>query len=452
MQSDKNWSYRIPTGGGDNFNKLGQSVSVEAQTTIDKGDKIVGIKNDSTAPKFSISSAGVGIYALSLDESVGIGYVEKIVAGTTIPICFLNESGTYDRYNLIIETLPEGFSEITKQPVINNDGTLAISSVFIDEGDTTSYKNTNLVIEINKDKKSAEYSFVETTFTDIVTNSNNYTCTIDSPDISFDSAILANRYLFSRAKAHIIDKNTGEYYYVKNALVVLKYNGIKFELVYNEEIIASQTASADYIPSGTNAAIIDDTIITSVYSKRNRYIIKFSTKNNILYMSNMINIPSTYINSLYFSKNGRYLTVIAESSTSKKPRICSLNVTDLTITSIKEFFSAYTIFVNDDGNLIYASGVGCIYQPTESSFNAIGSFTSSDGQTIPANKSFTSNRIINQATNKTSMIAAVTPSTNAEYLISKTESLTIESDKMYGIASENLTAGIKGTAQKLFGV
>ena len=57
----------------------------------------------------------------------------------------------------------------------------------------------------------------------------------------------------------------------------------------------------------------------------------------------------------------------------------------------------------------------------------------------------TPNRVVSGAS-----IYALVPSTEAEYTARQLSSFTMESGKIYGIASESLTVGQRGTARGLF--
>lgn len=429
MQSNKNWSYRIPTGGGDNFGKLGQSVSVEAQTTIAKGDRFVGVKNtEDTTKKLVSSPIGFPIGVLSEDLSVGFA-TQTLGDGEQLPVYFLNEEGNYDTYLLTIPAISEvksalGYtSNFTSSSIkINEDGTYG----FIDFN-SVSKKNQQKtlvhyvgLITFNKKEKTADFKIISNPLGDISDLSIKVT---DSAGSVLD--VIANT---SWDKARLHDN-----------ILICSMFCFTFNKVNNSELTCTIQAIIE-LPSfniryrgGHNSGLSN--ISTSVKTENGYYIIASSS---YLYKFS----DSEYLGSCTggvtsFSKGGKYGCKYDNSKGSYN--LYSIDSVGLGISQVYQktgiSYISYA-YPSEDGTMVLTSGG--IYNEAGKLYNAT---------TAPSNGMFTPNKWVTG-----NNMYSISPSTNAEYLISKTESYDIEADKVYGIASEDLLVGIKGTAQKIFGV
>lgn len=422
MQSSKNWSYRTFGGGGDNFGSLGQKVSVEAQTTIAKGDRFFGIKNSGDTSKTLVTSPiGSAIEILSEDLSVGIAR-KDLGDGEQLPIYFLNEENKYDTYLLTIPNVSEvrtalGYSSTfsSYNMKINEDGTYA----FIDFNSTSSKKTQGLdhylgLITFDKKAKTADFKIIKNPLGDVsfkITNTSGVTYDLDKI-ISLDKASIHDNILICNMYCFVNNGSTTTTTTVQ-AIIELPSFKIKYRGGYASGI--------------TN-------IQTSVKTENGYYILGGS--NTIYKFSNSEYIGSSSATTFRaFSKGGKY--ACAYDNSKGNYSIYSIDSVGLgatllyTKTGISYISYAYP---SEDGTMVLTSGG--IYNETGKLHNSTAA---------PSNGKFTPNRWVSG-----SNIHSLSPSTDAEYLISKTESYGVESDKIYGIASEDLLVGAKGTAQRLF--
>lgn len=425
MQSNKNWSYRIPTGG-DNFDKLGQSVSVEAQTTIAKGDRFVGVKNTENIAKTLVTSPiGSSIEILSEDLSVGIAR-KDLGDGEQLPIYFLNEENKYDTYLLTIPNISEiktalGYTSAFSSYYfkINEDGTYA----YIDFNSTSGKKTKGLdhylgLITFNKKEKIADFKIIKNPLGDItfkVTNTNGITydlVKITSLDHArlHDNIIICNMNCFLEDKSNNTTAST-----TIQAIIELPSFKIKYRGGYSSGI---------------------SNIQTSVKTENGYYLL--AGNNTIYKFSDSEHIGNFVITTLRaFSKGGKYACTYDNSKGNYALYSIDSVGVGATLLYTKSGISYITYaYPSEDGTMVLTSGG--IYNEAGKLYNAT---------TAPSNGKFTPNKWVSG-----SNIHSISPSTNAEYLISKTESYVAEADKVYGIASEDLLVGAKGTAQKLFGV
>ena len=422
------WSYRT-FGGGDNYNNLGSGITVEAQTTIDKGDKFVGVKNDEfVTPTVVSSNIGGTITTLSEDMSVGLGSA-TISSNTNLPIYFLNEeTGIYELFNLEIGDISSitqyKTSISTADFLINEDGSCALIGYGVTKSETDC-GNSVLVIDINKKNKSASYKIL----TDVVkqvANSGTTSEAYESKVYTIDTSWIKKQVLFRKniiigtIRCYIYRKDTGAYYNTGCTLAVFKYTGDGFECVYNDIIpVGTNTQKPIYAHASQN----DTTFIFVLKNSSNMMLYSFDTETMAMKYSTYLSGTTT--SDVHLSKNAKYLM------SSKK--LYSINQTDLTVVPIIDI--AYVGYPSSDGSLI-ATTYG-IYDSNNTKVYSVNK--------IPTNEYFEPNKWVSGST-----INSIVPNTNAEYIISKTVSDKIESNKIYGIASESLTVGSTGNAQLLF--
>lgn len=412
-------------GGGGSFSALGSEISVEARTTIDKGDRIVGVKNtEYVTPTLSSTALGYTINYLSADESVGIGQV-TVQVGTIIPIYFKNDAGTYDAYGLEITDLG-GVASYSNGFLINNDGTRAVAG-----------NGANvLILNIDKTNKTATYSYTNINISNLATDSTNYEARITEPSIgrvSTNVGILVDEYLITASKAIVTKISDGSSRGTHYPLTVYRCNGSTLTLVYNETISSSATTSTSTLSTTrVNGTIVNTNEILFPCSTRagSPRLAKYSILTNSLATCGL----SVSSNQKFVSQNGEYLCT---SHGSAKVTVYAVNLTGLSVTVAKSMDLTLNknAYPNNDGSLIV----------TPDGVYDVQSSTKLYGGGIPNNGFFNEKRWISGST-----IYSITPSTNAEYLISSIFTFEMVADRMYGIADKAMTVGMQGTARGLF--
>lgn len=415
------------TGGG-SFENVGTEVSIEAETTIEAGDLIVGVENDEfITPSVVSSSVGGTIVALSEDMSVGFGSA-TITSNTVLPMYFLNEeTGAYDTYNLQlndISSLTQYNARITTADMlINEDGSCAL----IGYGVTTSNINCGnsvLVIDIDKANKTATYKVLTNVIGQLVntgTSSDSYYVNNSTLNESWikGQTLFRNNIVIANIRSYIHRKDTGAYYNSGNALAAFRYTGDGFECIYNDPPTVGSSTGRSVLAS----ANCEENEIAFVLKTNSMMLYSFNTETNsyrsITYLS------GSAVSDARFSKNAKYLMSLRN--------LYSVSYVDLSMTLIKAI--SYVGAPSSDGNLI-ATAQG-IYDSNNTKVYSINA--------IPTNGFFEPSKWVSGGT-----IYSIVPSTTAEYLVSKIANFTMESQKMYGIANEDLVVGETGTAQMLF--
>jgi hypothetical protein len=135
----------LPSGGG--YSDLGYGIDVEAQTTINKGDKIIAIPNSEyVVPTLNKTQTQSALWTISGDNSVAIAYSggnSQIIGNdSTLVIWFKNEeTGQFDTsYSLTLENYPIS-TKLYSSFVINEDGTLAYGSAYTAASNVTHFDN-----------------------------------------------------------------------------------------------------------------------------------------------------------------------------------------------------------------------------------------------------------------------------------------------------------------------
>lgn len=414
------------TGGGGgssgDLSRIGYEISVEARTTIDKGDRIVGIKNDDyVTPSLGSTPLGISLQILSADESVGIGG-GTVKVGSIIPIYFKNETDTYDAYGLEITDLG-GVASYGNGFIINEDGTRAV----------TSNGANVLILIIDKTNKTANYSYTSVNISNLPTDSTNYVARLTNPSISATrSGILVGDYLICTSTAYTTKKSDGSSRGTQYILTIYSCSNSSLNLVYRETIpnnAATLTTTTTVLDG--NAIRIGDEILFGAQSYSGYARLgKYSTTANTVSITSLSSITTV---GNYLSKNGEYFCVANGNNTI----MYAVNLTGLSATQIKTLsnIKGKAAFPNNDGSLIVTSDG--VYD--------VQSDTKLYGGGVPANKFFDEKRWVGNG-----VIYSVTPSTTAEYLISSIFTFEMVADRIYGIADKAMTVGAKGTARGLF--
>lgn len=407
----------VPSSGG-SYEDLGSEISIEAQGTIDKGDRIVATKNTAgTSPTLSKSGLGFTLGNLSKDMSVGVGSV-TITSNSILPIYFENEDGTYDGYNLEIGDI----SEITSSSFSSSN------MIINDDGSLIAYGGKKaLVIETNKTNKTANYkivSFGGLSYSQVTINNSNYDVTSVSHSVSKNNSAFAGDYLFART--YVLTSYTSSTY---QTFTIFKYNGSSFKTVYSNSEYFNKT----YIFKLGMIYDNDNLLVTFACSNDKVHgIMKYNMSSNT-FKKATISLSNPTIDSIgNISSNGKYYMA--------RNYLYDVNITDMTFTLNLDIRIYATFYPNDDGTLFLVNNSDLSY----SIYNRSGKQVYSNG-IIPINNIFTTKRWIGSTS-----IASITPSTEAEYLAKSINTFTMEENKIYGIASESLTAGMQGTARELF--
>lgn len=455
------------TDGDMNLSGFGSTVTVQAETDIPDGARIVGRKNDDYTVTLASNSSNASIYTLSADGSVGIGYVYNITEGTIIPIYFLNEAGTYDLYNLTIDSIPSNVPHLGGTPIINDTGTLAMCSHYVSKNNATSYEHAILIIEIDKNNKSATYDI--TTYssptielkveTKVDENGEPYErttiATVDAPVIRQKDASLVGNYLLCMATAHVTIAETGEFINSQNVFGIYSYRKGDLTCIHRDTIYASASASTEYRPWNTNAVFYDDDTI--LYALRDNAQRSYG---RMYCISEKINRPisagnsssSQQVNGLYFSRNGRaYSKILANGSTTICKTTRKINI--VYDEEVGDFYERVNFggsiinhvgtgdaYVNDDGTLVL-KGDGIYDVDTNKKI--------SNGGCTPASGFFDETKWIDRQVGHDSTIYSLLQ-TNAQYIISEMISSSMNLNRIYGVANEALSIGEEGTAQKIF--
>jgi hypothetical protein len=456
----------LPSGGG--YSDLGYGIDVEAQTTINKGDKIIAIPNSEyVAPTLGATQTQTAMFSMSADNSVGIAYsggnVQSITTGVSIDIWFRNsETGQFDTsYTITFEDYPISQRCYTSF-VMNDDGTLAYVSGYVYANNVTHYDNVLIVLEIDKENKTASYRYITVSFDNLIwggSSSADYKVLIDSlildgRYISSNAAgsrgtngVAIGNYIICKATAHARKVIDDTYYSIANIIVVCTYDK------------TTHTLSLEYYTkAGSQDVFISNLNILGNCVKINeneilfhggQFLFKYDTQNNELSYG-----QSTGVNINAFSKNGRYFA-LATGTASLSIKIYEVSFLDLTVSLVydKTFSNVGTTarryaYISNDGRYVWVDSSQLFDRMTETFYST--SSVSGANHSLPS-MTFDVNYFVDMYFNSTPYpcnILALTPGTDAEYLVSKYESYTgNDSAGIYGIASEDLVVGQRGEAR-----
>ena len=404
----------------------GIEVGVEAQTNIAKGDRFVGVKNDSSVDKrVVVSPLGITFGVISTDLSVGFPN-QQLGDNEKLPIYFLNENGGYDIYFLNIPQISEVRTALGNPTTaiystsikINDDGTYG----FIDFNSVFNKTTKGLdhyvgLITFNKELKEATFEIIKNPLGDVSfslqqTNSSNI---YDLHSITaINNCYFHDNLLFCNIKCNMVYEGTDASTNV-------------------QAIIEIPTFNINY-KGGYGSAI--GTTYCSAKTENGYYLIGSSSGVHKFSKNEYFGVGGAQIK--WISKNGKFgCTVNTSKYQISLYSIDSVGVgTTLIKTSSTLSSLAIAPYPSEDGTRILTP-VG-VY---DENFNQVFS----QSLNAPTNNLFTPNKWISG-----SSMFSISPVSNQEYLISKTDSTIIESNKVYGVASEELLAGNSGTARMLF--
>lgn len=331
-------------GGGESYN-FGYAIDIEAQNTINKGDRIVAQSNSSaTTPTLNATFTESELISMSKDKSVGIqstgSYSSKNVGnGSTFVIWFRNaETGQFDTsYSITLENYPST-ALLYNSFVLNDDGTLAFGSTYTSVSSATSYENCTIVFEIDKESKTATYRYIHLNFDNLIyggSNSNLYKvfvdcATIDNHGLYASSSnnggygVACGDYVICKSIGHVTKIADGTYYSNASMLIVLKYDRTlhNFTLDYYTKVGEQPSFIASNEVRG-NCVKIDE---NNILFKIGQYLLKYNMLEKSLAYGN-----STGISFGCFSPNGKYVVNASGTSTSII-KVYEVSFIDLSIT------------------------------------------------------------------------------------------------------------------------
>jgi len=460
----------LPSGG--DYSDLGYGIDVEAQTTINKGDKIIAIQNSEyVAPTLGATQTQTAMFSMSADNSVGIAYsggnAQSITTGVSVDIWFRNsETGQFDTsYTITFEDYPISQKCYTSF-VMNDDGTLAYVSGYVSANNATHYDNVLIVLEIDKENKTASYRYITVAFDNLIwggPSSASYKVLIDSlildgRYISTNSAgsrgtngVAIGNYIICKATAHARKVIDDTYYSIANIIVVCTYDKTTHTLSLE---YYTKAGSQDVFISNSNLNILGNCVKINeneILFHGGQYLFKYDTQNNELSYG-----QSTGVNINAFSKNGRYFA-LANGTATLTIKIYEVSFLDLTVSLVydKTFSNVGSTvrryaYISNDGRYVWVDSSQLFDRMTETFYSTPS--VSGSNHSLPS-MTFDVNYFVDMYFNSTPYpcnILALTPGTDAEYLVSKYESYTgNDSAGIYGIASEDLVVGQRGEARAI---
>lgn len=414
------------SGGGYDLNLIGYDLDIEAGTTITKGQRIVATKNTSATGKtVSSSSVGVALTTVSSDLSIGFQTQSLQTDGTVVKLYGANDLGMY-------EEIGQGTLDVIED--IKSD--LGVTSLnFVNAATNTMCLNRNgknavyiasksnglgyvVVMNINKTSGSITFSKIKIEG-DFSTENGTVRITLVS------NASIVDDILVVTGRCALLNSSGGTTSTIYNfyALGVVNSSGSSFQI--RQFQIHSPTSTLYAFPfRKDNVAKLSNGNYVSVTNK----ITEFNS-NGVVSTNNFLG------GTAHISSNGQYATLGRTLYTiNADMSYTAINAVSSTIET-----SSDVLYPSDDGRYVLSSkSNGYVYDFVTSS--KIG------GSYEIATPYFKSERWV--STN--SKAYALVPSTEAEYTARQLSSFTMESGKIYGIASESLTVGQRGTARGLF--
>lgn len=400
-------------GGGADLSTIGTTVTVEAMTAIVKGQRLYCVPNEEFSQN-NIGYSNVSNVPAQLSDDLVVGLDTQTISTATESVSLLfwdNVNNTYEKVDIPIEGWTGSSS---KSCSLNPEGTLAM--FWYNSSSAPSSTQKALVLEIDKENKTA----------------NPYMVTVGS----------TFRPLYSASICRCIFKN-----YVFDYASKTKIHRYNFETHDFTTLTCTNNTEPSYTPSnssnmGRTKWLSDDTLI---YSANGLSKFVFNSDDTF-----------TYSKSSQGNLNGNLnedCTMMVASANSYY-RFYSINPSDLTITLIADYTpddigeSAYSTTCQIYGNLLFtnnnihditnvASGTTIIYT---------SSFRISAGKTI----NFNPNAWVSTISSSDIRRLHYPQGSEAQYLAYHSGNTAMTSGRAYGIASSNMSAGDKGTAQLLF--
>lgn len=418
------------SSGGGSYASLGFELDIEAGTTITKGQRIVATKNTSATDKsVSTSTAGVTLAVVSADSSIGFTNQSLITDGTVIKLYGVNDLGTYEEIGSgtinVIEDIKEelGVTSLlfsannTSSMCLNRNGKNVVYTAHVQNG-------MGYVIVMNIDKTGGSISFNK------IKISGDFSSEFGDVRItSLSTANIVDDTLIVNGKCATIGEDgnitTATYDYI--AIGTINSAGSSFKINYFKAYVGNIISYAIPFSRGYQVAKKNN---GNYISCTGVYITEFNSNGIVASTRQSIS------GAPHVSSNAQYVTI--------ERTLYTINA-DLSITAINSLSSSIesssdVLYPSDDGRYVLSS------KTTGYVYDFVNSKKLSGSAYKIANPYFEPSRWI--TTN--GKISALIPSTEAEYIAKQISSFTMESGKIYGIASESLTVGQRGTARGLF--
>lgn len=417
----------IPSGGGD-YNSLGFPIDVEASSSITQGQRIMATKNtDSLGKTVSTSSSGANLIMLSLDESIGFES-QSFADGVELKAYGLNELGTYEVVATgVISGVNEAKAKYSSSSVLftrtnssndkylSKDGSMLINGVWSTNGQEPGF--TLIIAKINKITGKISFKNVDLPET-IVENGGNG-IRVDSYR---EGLVLCEDHIFFKSYGFPLNSE-GEVSgaYTNFCFMIGKVTSNNIVITYKELMGTGYT--------------LKHTFSEVIKREDGKYIGNTTASLELMTETGVLKIVNSS-SMRHFSKNGKYI-----GTSSGKNAIRVIN-DDLSLSIISTTSSNYETYPSDDGAYFIAGSTNGLRSATDPN-TRIGATNTMYAPACGALS--TPNRVVSG-----SNIYALTPSTTAEYIAEEVGISTIQSGKIYGIASQSLIVGQRGTERGLF--
>lgn len=427
------------SGGGYDLDLLGYDLDIEAGSSITKGQRIVATKNTSATGKtVATSSTGLTLTRLSRDGSTSCvassQYNTLDADGIPIQIAGINELGTYEIVATGVTSeidnakakygSPAYICNILTTLQWDDDGSQAVMAIY---DRTSSNTNGTTFIVIKPHKSSRTVSCTSFEMKDIM---------FDYADSTHEGAKLGylngfaicDGHLFASGIAYAFKKSDGTLDTSARTYCFLigkiSSSGGGISITYKE---------AQYYSFGEH--LVNSNRGDSVLKREDgTYILRADRGLTTMTESRIIqtaNRNGSYYG--YISQNGKYI-----GNPSNEANAVYVINDDLSLTKI--------VSINTSKQGARPSDDGAYFLIENNLFSVVAPTTLIGTTGVPQTGVFSSpSRVVNSTT-----IRALVPSTEAEYTARELSSFTMESGKIYGIASESLTVGQRGTARGLF--
>lgn len=415
-------TYKGAAGGGGDFSNLGVTVSVEAKNGFYAGDRFVGVKNEGVEPEIVsvITGDGSTVVAFSEDLRVLI-YSQTIGASTTsIKIGILDSEDKI--YTTVFAKISGDMSGVTTKTLdrsicnLEEDGTRMVTLL----QDSNNVAGV-LIVNINPSAKTASAVY------DNNLGMNNLTIVVNE-ETSYNDGYVS--YINNNGVALI-----GNYLLVAGTY---KYNegnssyGGYFSIHVGtssasfEEIVARSYMSYP-IYAYSVGYLGGSTAVVNAYSM----YWKISYSGGITILSSFSTSLCTYAN---ISKNGKYCC--------RGVKAFAIDFSEGKLTQISNITGSSS-----------SSGASAIDNSGEYLISGTSIFEVASGNLFASGVKACTSRyfgIVNDEVYFGGAYKCYLGVSSAQYSIYRTQAYITQSDRVYGVVSENMSIGDIGTAQALF--
>lgn len=442
MLFDRFDNMRAKIGGStDGFDlyKIGTKVKVQALSNINKGNKITGTLRNQNVVDYTAKKLNLNFTTASNDFTVGVDS-HTIQSSETSILIYLFKNGEYTSIAFPFRTEVTGGLWKIQNWKVNPNGTLV--SVCYQLVSDSSFVGMD-ILEIDKENKTYTQYFVSSSFF------------VNTPGTWYAQAIWFKDYL-------VTSRTTND------SVVKWNFNSHAFNFV-------SGITGGNITPSAntlySSLWIDENTLLTSYnYGKINKTVF-----NGLSAVSTTVNVPDgTTANQRVFLFNNGSRVVVKDLATSKF-KLYSFVPNELELTFLAEFNTSalninsinyYELCIDGNYMLVYpvdSSGsltTLVLYDITNLSSIAIVSSTQTEGLLYPKflrfnnfdaslKKFYASLNSTSQSSANSYLVGFLIDNT-AQYNVETVTSDIITSNKIYGIASESISANSTGFAQLLW--